>query len=80
MRGWCTFGVIFFFFNLVLSTKDATFNEEEGYVRMFVRGRAVTLFAPSAVGANYSLAQVAPAPAQKPKLEWVYGYRGRDAR
>lgn len=64
-------------------TKDATYNEEEGFVRMFVRGRPVTLHAPTAaatVGNEYSLAKVEPAPAQKLKLEWVYGYRGRDAR
>ncbi len=61
-------------------TKDATFNEEEGYLRMFVRGRPLNLFAPSALGADYSLEKVVPAPAQRPKLEWVYGYRGRDAR
>jgi hypothetical protein len=29
---------------------------------------------------TYSLSKVSPAPAQKPKLEWVYGYRGKDAR
>ena len=27
-----------------------------------------------------SLARVSPAPAQKLRLDWVYGYRGRDAR
>jgi microtubule-associated protein-like 1/2 len=29
---------------------------------------------------TYSLSKVSPAPHQKPKLEWVYGYRGKDAR
>ncbi|XP_059086390.1 echinoderm microtubule-associated protein-like 1 isoform X5 [Tigriopus californicus] len=61
-------------------TKDAVYNEEEGCLMMFIRGRPVTLYAPSALIDHYSLSKVSPAPSQKLKLEWVYGYRGRDAR
>ena len=67
-------------------TKDATYNDDDGSVRLFLRGRPVTLYAPTAITNEgnapepYSLAKVSPAPAQKLKLEWVYGYRGRDAR
>ena len=61
-------------------TKDATYNDEDGALRMYLRGRPVTLYAPTAVAETFSLNKVSPAPAQKLKLEWVYGYRGRDAR
>lgn len=29
---------------------------------------------------NYDIMKVATAPSQKLKLDWVYGYRGRDCR
>jgi len=47
---------------------------------MYIRGRPVQLFAPSSIVDTYSLSKVSPAPHHKLKLEWVYGYRGRDAR
>ena len=62
------------------STKDASYHPEEGYVKMFIRGRPVQLFVPEAMTGTYSLSKVSPAPSVRPKLEWVYGYRGRDAR
>jgi len=61
-------------------TKDASYNLEDGSVRMYIRGRPVQLFAPSPLVDTYSLSKVSPAPPNKLKLEWVYGYRGRDAR
>ncbi|XP_069695137.1 echinoderm microtubule-associated protein-like 2 isoform X3 [Periplaneta americana] len=61
-------------------TRDATYNEEEGSVRFFLRGRPVVLHAPTAVAENYDLMKVATAPQTRLKLEWVYGYRGRDCR
>ena len=71
----------FFFFSFCFrSTKDASYNPEDGSVRMYIRGRPVQLFAPSPIVDTYSLSKVSPAPQQKLKLEWVYGYRGRDAR
>ena len=66
----------FYFFR----TKDASYNIEDGSVRMYIRGRPVQLFAPSPLIDAFSLSKVSPAPQQKLKLEWVYGYRGRDAR
>ena len=61
-------------------TKDASYNQDDGSLRMYIRGRPVQLFAPSPLIDHYSLSKVSPAPQQKLKLEWVYGYRGRDAR
>ena len=61
-------------------TKDANYNPEDGILKFYLRGRPVNLICPSAQLDSFSLAKVNPAPAQKLKLEWVYGYRGRDAR
>ncbi|KAJ3659306.1 hypothetical protein Zmor_011002 [Zophobas morio] len=69
-------------------TKEATFNEEEKTVRMFLRGRPIILYVPSEMGdsyditkevGSYDITKVTTAPAQKLKLDWVYGYRGRDS-
>ncbi|PSN50018.1 hypothetical protein C0J52_03295 [Blattella germanica] len=61
-------------------TRDATYNEEEGSVRFFLRGRPIVLHAPTAVAETYDIMKVATAPQSRLKLEWVYGYRGRDCR
>ena len=53
-------------------TRDATFNEEEGSVRFFLRGRPIVLHAPTAVAENYDVMKVATAPQTRLKLEWVY--------
>lgn len=56
------------------STREASYNEEEGYVRMFLRGRPVVLHAPSDVAPGYDISKVATAPQQRLKLEWVYPF------
>ena len=58
---------------LYYRTKDASYNFEDGSIRMYIRGRPVQLFAPSSVVDSYSLSKVSPAPQHKLKLEWVYG-------
>ncbi|XP_045451782.1 echinoderm microtubule-associated protein-like 2 [Melitaea cinxia] len=60
-------------------THTCQYNEEDGSVRMFIRGRPVILYAPSDHD-NLDLSKVAPPPQNKLKLEWVYGYRGKDCR
>uniref|UniRef100_A0A1B6CDP9 Uncharacterized protein n=1 Tax=Clastoptera arizonana TaxID=38151 RepID=A0A1B6CDP9_9HEMI len=62
------------------STRDALYNEEEGTLRMYLRGRPVILYAPTSMADNYDITKVATAPHSKLKLDWVYGYRGRDCR
>ncbi|KAF2905825.1 hypothetical protein ILUMI_00361 [Ignelater luminosus] len=62
------------------STKEATYNDEDQTVRMYLRGRPIILSAPTDVADNYDITKVATAPSQKLKLDWVYGYRGRDCR
>ncbi|KAL1138870.1 hypothetical protein AAG570_008932 [Ranatra chinensis] len=64
----------------LLKHGDAIYNEEEGALRMYLRGRPVVLYAPSDMATNYDITKVATAPQSKLKLDWVYGYRGRDCR
>nr|XP_028597733.1 echinoderm microtubule-associated protein-like 2 isoform X4 [Podarcis muralis] len=60
--------------------KESTFSAEDGYVKMFLRGRPIPMFVPDAVVATYSLDAKLDLPHKKLKLDWVYGYRGRDCR
>uniref|UniRef100_A0A8C5A6E3 EMAP like 1 n=1 Tax=Gadus morhua TaxID=8049 RepID=A0A8C5A6E3_GADMO len=53
---------------------------EEGYVKMFLKGRPVTMFMPRDQVEPYCLEAKADLPGSKLKLDWVYGYRGRDCR
>uniref|UniRef100_A0A4W4HCC9 HELP domain-containing protein n=1 Tax=Electrophorus electricus TaxID=8005 RepID=A0A4W4HCC9_ELEEL len=54
--------------------------KEDGYVRMFLRGRPVTMHIPDKRRDSYSLDQKVALPERKLKLQWVFGYRGRDCR
>lgn len=56
------------------------YNEEEGTVRMYLRGRPVILYVPTSMMESYDLHKVSTPPQSKLKLDWVYGYRGRDCR
>lgn len=60
--------------------KEPVFSAEEGYVKMFLRGRPVTMYMPRHHVDSYSLETKVELPAERLKLEWVYGYRGRDCR
>ncbi|ELW71121.1 Echinoderm microtubule-associated protein-like 2 [Tupaia chinensis] len=61
-------------------TKEVIFSMEEGSVKMFLRGRPVPMLIPDALAATYSLDTRSELPACRLKLDWVYGYRGRDCR
>ncbi|XP_050301345.1 echinoderm microtubule-associated protein-like 2 isoform X3 [Anthonomus grandis grandis] len=61
-------------------TKEATYNEEEKSLKMFLRGRPIILYAPTELSENYEVTKVNTAPVQRLKLDWAYGYRGRDCR
>ncbi|XP_055316074.1 echinoderm microtubule-associated protein-like 2 isoform X2 [Sitodiplosis mosellana] len=65
---------------LVGSTQTCSYNEDDGTVKMFLRGRPVILNATSDVKEIYDVTKVQPAPNKKLKLDWVYGYRGKDCR
>ncbi|XP_063295840.1 echinoderm microtubule-associated protein-like 1 isoform X6 [Pelobates fuscus] len=60
--------------------KEPMFSAEEGYIKMFLRGRPVTMYMPKDNIELYNLEAKNELPAKKLKLEWVYGYRGRDCR
>ncbi|XP_054976597.1 echinoderm microtubule-associated protein-like 4 isoform X4 [Sorex araneus] len=60
-----------------MSTREKN-NQEGEYVKMFMRGRPITMFIPSDVD-NYDDIRT-ELPPEKLKLEWVYGYRGKDCR
>ena len=62
-------------------TRDATYDYKDGSVHMHLRGKPVTLYAPTELKNSYSLYETNPtSPDKSLKLEWVYGYRGKDAR
>uniref|UniRef100_A0A8C9VNH0 EMAP like 1 n=1 Tax=Scleropages formosus TaxID=113540 RepID=A0A8C9VNH0_SCLFO len=52
----------------------------EGYVKMYLKGRPVTMYMPKDQVDSYCLDAKSELPSKKLKLDWVYGYRGRDCR
>uniref|UniRef100_A0A669D908 EMAP like 1 n=1 Tax=Oreochromis niloticus TaxID=8128 RepID=A0A669D908_ORENI len=54
--------------------------DKEGYVKMYLKGRPVTMYMPKDQVDSYCLEARAELPSNKLKLDWVYGYRGRDCR
>uniref|UniRef100_A0A8C4EYJ2 Echinoderm microtubule-associated protein-like 2 n=2 Tax=Dicentrarchus labrax TaxID=13489 RepID=A0A8C4EYJ2_DICLA len=62
------------------TTSSSSSSGEDGYVRMFLRGRPVTMHIPDQQRESFSLDQKVALPDRKLKLQWVYGYRGRDCR
>ncbi|TGZ62681.1 hypothetical protein CRM22_007279 [Opisthorchis felineus] len=60
--------------------KEPTYIASEGILRVFLHGRAINVYLPSTVMDNFDLCAPQPAPDETLKLEWVYGYRGRDCR
>ncbi|XP_008850268.1 echinoderm microtubule-associated protein-like 2 isoform X3 [Nannospalax galili] len=61
-------------------TKEVIFSMEEGSVKMFLRGRPVPMLIPAELAPTYSLDTRSEPPSSRLKLDWVYGYRGRDCR
>ncbi|KAL0964348.1 hypothetical protein UPYG_G00322640 [Umbra pygmaea] len=61
-----------------MSTREKNSQAEGDYIKMFMRGRPITMFIPSDVE-NYEDVRT-ELPPERLKLEWVYGYRGRDCR
>lgn len=64
----------------IYRTKDAIYNEEDKTIKIFLKGRPIILYAPTELSENYDITKVRTAPSRKLKLDWVYGYRGRDCR
>uniref|UniRef100_A0A8C6ME53 EMAP like 1 n=1 Tax=Nothobranchius furzeri TaxID=105023 RepID=A0A8C6ME53_NOTFU len=55
-------------------------SSSEGYVKMYLKGRPITMFMPKEQVDAYCLESRGELPSNKLKLDWVYGYRGRDCR
>ncbi|KAK0094288.1 hypothetical protein PV326_011348 [Microctonus aethiopoides] len=62
------------------STRDMQLNDADGSVRIYLRGRPIVLYIPTPAIDTYDLHKVNTPPQSKLKLDWVYGYRGRDCR
>lgn len=62
--------------------KEPTFNPADGCLKFYLRGRPLNFFAPTSLvgSSDYQVNQPNQAPKEKLALDWVYGYRGRDAR
>ncbi|KAF4800976.1 echinoderm microtubule associated protein like 1 [Turdus rufiventris] len=54
--------------------KEPMFSAEEGYVKMFLRGRPVTMYMPKEQVESYNLEAKVELPAKRLKLEWVYPF------
>ncbi|XP_071354154.1 echinoderm microtubule-associated protein-like 1 isoform X5 [Trachinotus anak] len=60
--------------------RRVTHCKEEGYVKMYLKGRPITMYMPKDQVESYCLEARGELPSNKLKLDWVYGYRGRDCR
>nr|XP_029530759.1 echinoderm microtubule-associated protein-like 1 isoform X5 [Oncorhynchus nerka] len=60
--------------------RRVTHCKEEGYVKMYLKGRPITMYMPKDLVETYCLEAKSDLPNIKLKLDWVYGYRGRDCR
>ncbi|XP_033927559.1 echinoderm microtubule-associated protein-like 3 isoform X4 [Melopsittacus undulatus] len=59
-------------------TRRGNYNLEGVSVKMFLRGRPITMYVPSGLGPYGGLRTELPP--ERLQLDWVYGYRGRDSR
>ncbi|XP_078064374.1 uncharacterized protein LOC144490512, partial [Mustelus asterias] len=60
------------------ASRRGVYNQEGISIKMFLRGRPITMYVPSKIQNIDDLK--CELPAEKLKLDWVYGYRGRDSR
>ncbi|XP_037530859.1 echinoderm microtubule-associated protein-like 3, partial [Nematolebias whitei] len=58
-------------------SKRGTYSQGQS-IKMFIRGRPITMYIPSNIQ-NYDDLKMEE-PSERLKLDWVYGYRGRDCR
>jgi len=63
------------------SNSEYSFNQENGMIKFFLRGRPITFYLPSSnEGYSFDIETTLKAPKSKLKLEWAHGYRGKDCR
>ncbi|NXN96341.1 EMAL3 protein, partial [Rhinopomastus cyanomelas] len=61
------------------ASRRGNYNLEGLSVKMFLRGRPITMYVPSGLGCGGGGLR-ADLPPERLQLDWVYGYRGRDSR
>ncbi|CAH8432702.1 unnamed protein product [Schistosoma turkestanicum] len=61
-------------------SKETTYLPGDGILRFYIRGRPVSVYMPTQIMQSYDLSVPLKAPNTTLKLEWIYGYRGRDCR
>jgi microtubule-associated protein-like 1/2 len=70
----------------VLDQDGLKFDNENGSLKFYLRGRPITLYLPSSFKDEqtnvykFDTEHKLSAPKEQLKLEWVYGYRGKDCR
>uniref|UniRef100_A0A182ITF5 WD_REPEATS_REGION domain-containing protein n=1 Tax=Anopheles atroparvus TaxID=41427 RepID=A0A182ITF5_ANOAO len=55
-------------------------NDDDEYVKLYISGRPIVIHIPEAQLPTYDLTKVQPAPNRRLRLDWAYGYRGKDCR
>ncbi|XP_058058224.1 echinoderm microtubule-associated protein-like 2 [Anopheles bellator] len=55
-------------------------NDDDEYVKLYISGRPIVIHVPEAQLPTYDLTKVQPAPNRRLRLDWAYGYRGKDCR
>lgn len=60
--------------------KEISLNEEKRTIKMTLYDLPITIRIPDWVQRNYEFESIAEPPNVRIKLDWVYGYRGRDCR
>lgn len=64
----------------LVNMSGRSYNEEDGTLKMYLRGRPVIFDAPSDIAQDFNISKTQTAPKKELKLDWVYGYRGKDCR
>lgn len=54
--------------------------DDDDYLKLYISGRPIVLHIPEAQISSYETTKVQPAPNKRLRLDWVYGYRGKDCR
>uniref|UniRef100_A0A182MHF8 Uncharacterized protein n=1 Tax=Anopheles culicifacies TaxID=139723 RepID=A0A182MHF8_9DIPT len=55
-------------------------NDDDEYVKLYISGRPIVIHIPEAQLSTYEMTKVQPAPNRRLRLDWAYGYRGKDCR
>ncbi|XP_053671699.1 echinoderm microtubule-associated protein-like 2 [Anopheles nili] len=55
-------------------------NDDDEYVKLYISGRPIVIHIPEAQLSTYEMTKVQPAPNKRLRLDWAYGYRGKDCR